>query len=426
MSRLFPLCILAVCAVCARAEKLSLPEARAEAIHAHPRITVAELQARAAHEQVIEARSGYMPNVILNATGVDTGEQVTRIAAGSMSNSQLYDRVGVGASVSQTITDFGRTGNLTASAKERFQAAKENVSATRAQIILAVDRAYYSALAASAIEKVAEQTLAARRLFFQRTQSLATNRLRSELDVRFSQVSMGEAKLLADDAANNLQGSLATLASLLGRRTMNGVQLTSTASAIPVLPPRPEVLINDALDHRPEILAQRALVRSDQDLAQAARDQRLPNVAAVGAVGVVPEGSSTHFEHNYAAVGVNVSLPIFTGGMYYARQKEAELRAAATKAALRDLENNVIRDVQLAWYAAEHAKERLSLTADLLENASAAHTLAQDRFDQGLSSIIELNQSEIEQTNAQIAHASADFDYRIACEYLAYQVGDTL
>jgi outer membrane protein len=426
MTRSLSFLLLAFSAVALRAETLTLADARAEAIRVHPRITVAELQARSAHEEVIAARAGYLPTLALNATGVDTGEQVTRVAAGSLSNSQLYDRVGVGATISQTITDFGRTGNLTASAKERSAAAKENVIATRAQIILAVDRAYFSALAASAIEKVAEQTLSTRKLFYQRTESLANNRLRSELDVRFAQVSVGEAKLLADDAANNLHGALASLASLLGRHTLNGVTLAPAPSFNLNLPTEAEPLIAEALDHRPEILAQRSLVKADRDLARAARDQRLPTIAAVGAVGVVPEGSAQHFEHDYAAVGVNVNLPLFTGGLYYAREKEAELREAATEASLRDLENNVIRDVQLAWFAAQHAHERLSLTASLLENANAAHQLAQSRFDQGLSSIIELNQAEIAQTNAQIAHASAEFDYRISREFLAYQVGEPL
>ena len=50
----------------------------------------------------------------------------------------------------------------------------------------------------------------------------------------------------------------------------------------------------------------------------------------------------------YGAVGVNVNIPIFNGGLFKARQTEAELRAKAAQQNVNDLENRVARDVRVA------------------------------------------------------------------------------
>jgi outer membrane protein len=246
--------------------------------------------------------------------------------------------------------------------------------------------------------------------------------MKSELDVRFAQVGVSEARLLIDKADDDWQSALATLANLLGQRATVSAELIEESLSPDVLPPDPEPLTDLALRQRPELLRQRSERDSAQNLARAARDSRLPTVSALGAAGIVPVHDE-HFEHTYAAVGVNVNLPLFAGGLYRARQREAELAASDADASLQEAENNVIRDVRLAWLEARHAHERIALTASLLENTSAALDLAQVRFAQGLSSIIELNQAELAEVSAEIAHTNAEYDYRMRRDILDYQTG---
>jgi outer membrane protein len=401
---------------------LSLAEARDLALKTHPGITYAELRALAAKEQITEVRSGYLPLVAANATAVGTGETVTRLSAGSLSNSQIYDHVGVGATLSQLITDFGRTANLTGAAKLHARAADANVQVVRAQLLLAVDTAFLNALEARAVRAVAAKTLANRQLLFDQIGALAKNQLKSELDVRFAQVGVGEARLLVDKADDDWQSSLATLANLMGQRPMITAELLEVPSPTDDLPADPEPLVDLALRDRPELLGQRSERDAAQDIAQAAKDARLPTLSALGSAGIVPV-RNVHFEQNYAAAGVNLNLPLFTGGLYRARQREAEFQAGAATAALSEMENNIIRDLRLAWLEAGHARERIALTASLLESATSALDLAHARFDQGLSSIVELNQSELAQVSAEIAHTNAEYEYRVRRDILNYQIG---
>ena len=120
---------------------------------------------------------------------------------------------------------------------------------------------------------------------------------------------------------------------------------------------------------------------------------------------------------------MNINVPVFNGHLFSARRSEAELRAQAAAQNLRDLENRVARDIQIAWLNASTAFERLGLTAQLLEQASLAMDLAQSRYDLGLSSIVELSQAQLNKTSAEIASASAKYDYQLLRAVLEYQAG---
>jgi outer membrane protein len=49
--------------------------------------------------------------------------------------------------------------------------------------------------------------------------------------------------------------------------------------------------------------------------------------------------------------------------------------------------------------------------------------LAQARYDNALGSIVELNQAQLNQTSAEIAAASAKYDYLSARSQLSYAMG---
>ena len=140
-------------------------------------------------------------------------------------------------------------------------------------------------------------------------------------------------------------------------------------------------------------------------------------------MGVTPYHQSG-INDRYVAVGVNVNVPIMNGNLFAARHAEAVLaRAGRRRQRLRDLENQVSRDVQIAWLNARTAFQRLDLTNQLLAQASQARDLAQSRYDLGLSSIVELSQAQLNETQAQLEQASAKYDYQVQMAALGFQMG---
>jgi outer membrane protein len=173
---------------------------------------------------------------------------------------------------------------------------------------------------------------------------------------------------------------------------------------------------------RPEIQALQDEQDAAQRFARAQEDARLPTVAAVGVAGASPIHDN-RMPNDYAAGSIQVSLPIFAGGLYVARQHEAELRASGDAELLRSLEDNVIRDVRIAWLNLNNARERLQTTEQLVDEANQAFELAQARYKVGSSSIVELSQAQLELTSAQIDETNARYDVLIQEANLTYQIG---
>ena len=72
---------------------------------------------------------------------------------------------------------------------------------------------------------------------------------------------------------------------------------------------------------------------------------------------------------------------------------------------------------------AQTAYERLDLTAKLLEQATLTASLARERYNLGLSSIVELSQAELNQTAAEIRATAARYDYLLQLSIVDYQAG---
>jgi outer membrane protein len=419
------LCISAVLTRGAATNSLSLDEARDLALKHHPRITAAELTAMAAKENVIEARAAYLPGVTANATAVGTTqEENTRIGAGALSNPAIFDRAAVGVVISQLITDFGRTANLTSSAKLRTKASEEAAANTKTQVLLLTDTAYFEGLRAAAVLNVAQQTLATRQVLLEQVSALASNKLKSELDLNFARVSLDEARLLKLQAESEVHASDERLAMLTGLGQDVHFDLQDVNAKTNALPDASS-LVQDALSNRPELLQLEFEVRSAQKFAKAEKEAGYPTLSALGAVGIIPIRDPAHFNQDYVVGGVNLSIPVFAGGLYSARAKEANYKAEAVEELLKARQEEVIRDVRIAALTVNTAGERIGVAERMVQHAEQAYSLAEAKYQFGSASIVELSQAELSKTLAQIEAASARYNYQIQLANLRFQTGFT-
>jgi outer membrane protein len=398
---------------------LSVKDAQALALKNNPQISVARLNALASQQVTREARSSLWPTANVDLTGVDANPG-SRITAGALNNPTVYQRAAAGAFVSQLITDFGRTTNLVASANLAAKAENQNALATKEQILLAVDQAFYNALQTQAVLTVAQQTVKDRQTVSDQVGALFRSKLKSELDFSFANVNLAQAKLLLLDAENNVNGAQAALSAVLGFQSLQNVQLAEDTSAM--APPAENVddLIALAFTMRPEILALEFQSESARKFQKAEGDLLLPDIRALGAVGDTPVRNPV-ISSWYGAVGVNIDIPVFNGFLYTARAREASLRSQAAQERLRDLRDRIARDVRTSWLNAKTAYDRLAVTQQLLDQANLALNLAQARYKLGLGSIVELSQAQLQQTQAQISDVGAGYDYRLALAVLQYQ-----
>jgi outer membrane protein len=418
--RPFAASALLCAALWAQAPVVPLAQAEQTALRNHPRIAAAALEAEASGFAVDQVRAAYGPALSGNVTGVGT-EHGSVLSAGAVTTSSIYSRGASGIVASQLLTDFGRTGSLERSAQLRNASRNQNVADTRAQILIEVQQAYYQALASESILKVAQATLDLRRLTLRQVAALARSSLRSTVDVGFAQVNVSQAELDMFRAENDTRAGHARLSAAMGYPSDQPFELADEPLP-PPLDSGDNGLVAQAIRQRPDLAALRLNRDALASYAEAEKRLRNPTVTAAAVAGAAPVRDD-RLVRNYAAAGVNMSIPVLNGGLFKARREEAESHAAAADKAVEDLTVRIARDVRVAWLDATDAFRRLDVTARMVAEADEALRLAQARYDNALGSIVELNQAQWNQTSAQIAAASAKYEYLSRRAALNYALG---
>lgn len=402
-------------------EPLTLAEAKRIALQNNPQIDSARLIALAAGQGPAQFRSGLLPVLSLNATGAGATPD-SRLGAGVLNNPVIYSRFATGFSVSQLLYDFGRTARLVESSSLRARAEQANVQTSQAFTLLQVTQAYFDALRADAVVRVAERTLQARQLVLEQVTALTDAQLKSSLDQSFAEVRVSEARLLLETARNQRAAADAELSLAQGYTTPRRFAVAEE-STLPIFESNAATLAAQAAQGRPELANRRLELEAALQFAAAERALRLPSISAVGSAGFMPAHVEGIRRSEYAAAGLNINVPFLNGGLYKARQAEAELRAQAARQRVRELENRILRDVTVAVLNTTSARERFALSERLVAQATEALSLAQSRYELGLSSIVELSQAQLDQTQAELQQTAARYDFQLQRSVLDYQIG---
>jgi outer membrane protein len=399
-------------------------EAEQIALKNNPRITASHLLALAAGQVTRETRAGELPQISAALTA-EKAEDASRISSGGLTDSRLYTHAGGGGSLTQLITDFGHTQRLVATNRLQQKAQDQTTLATEQDVLLATDEAFYRLLNAQSLLDVAKATVAARGNVQNLTQALTKNALKSDLDLNIASADLAQSQLLLLDAENGEGSSSAVLASLLGAPADTMYHAVEDSNAAP--PPDPDsskILNAGAQDQRPDLKALQLNAQAYREFARAQQLQHLPTLSALAIGGITPVSPDGIFvPHWYAAGGVNLSMPVFTGFRISAQTEEARLREKSTEKQAQDLSDTIARDVRVSVLNAQTAFKRIGVAEQFRDQSAQAFALAQTRYKLGLSSIVELSQAQLQSTQAAVAAVNARYDYLLALRTLDYARG---
>jgi outer membrane protein len=396
------------------------------ALKNNPSITASHLLALAAGQVTRETRSGELPQIsaAITATKAEDG---SRIGAGAVTDSRLYTHAGTGGSLSQLITDFGHTRELVATNKLQQKAQDQSALATEQDVLLATDQAFYRLLNAQSLLDVAKATVATRGDVQNLTAALTKSALKSDLDLNIASADLSQAQLLELDAENGVASASAALAAVLAAPADTLYQAIEDSENAPPPPPSPDssaAIDTSAQAQRPDLQALRFNAAADQKFATAQQLQHLPTISALAIGGITPVAPDGVFVPNwYAAGGVNLTLPLFTGFRIDAQTQEARLRQKAAEKEAQELSDTIARDVRVALLNAQTAFRRIAVADQFRKQTAQALSLAQTRYKLGLSSIVELSQAQLQSTQAAVAAVNARYDYLLSLRSLDYARG---
>jgi outer membrane protein TolC len=388
------------------AAPLTLTEALATALKNHPLTVEARENLNGAEARTGQALANYYPQISIAAdwskgrSFLTASESVKSI---EVQSDALY--------LKQTIYDFGRTAGAVEAARGNSAAAAELLAVTRQDAAFRVRAAYYLVLAAEKQIVAVRETVLAREEVYRQARGFFTEGIRAKVDVARAEADMHAARTLLIRAENNLEIAKLELANAMGVSALEGRMPVEPGIAAAEVPER-SMVRQEALANRAELKRLNALKEAAAGNLKTARSGYFPILSGTASVGYAdkdfPPGG------NVWAVGLNLTVPIFSGFSTVELVKEAVSSLRAVEARENDLRLQIGKDVESAWLGVREASARIVSTEKEESAARENRALSMGRYQEGVGNIIEVTDAQSQALAAETAHIQAFYDYHTA------------
>lgn len=397
------------------ASPLTLEAALAIALKNHPQVIEARENLNGAEARTGQALANYYPQLNIAADWSKGRSFLTPIEAVKQTEVQtdaIYLR--------QTIYDFGRTSGAVDAARGNNAAAAETLAVTRQDIAYRVRAAFYLLLAAEKQANAVKETVRAREEVYRQAEEFFREGIRAKVDVTRAEANMFAAKTALIRAENNLELARVELANAMGVPSLETGTVVEPAAAIDTEPERSRVE-QEALTNRAELKRLNALKSSAAAGLKTARSGYLPILSGTASAGYAdrefPPGRTVW------GVGLNLTIPLFSGFSTVQQEKEAVALLRAVEAQQNNQRLQIVRDVESSWLGVREATARIASTEKEVAAAGENQALAMGRYQEGVGSIIEVTDAQSQALDAETAHIQAVYDYYTASARLDRAVG---
>ena len=228
------------------------------------------------------------------------------------------------------------------------------------------------------------------------------------------------ARVEAERLAKSARGALAVAIGSPADQTLK-LAAEPVPAEVPALTGRMAELIAEAARQRPDLAAARAQRDAAEADVTVARAVGRPSISIAAGRTLIDTTGLPH--QNYSGIGVNVTVPIFTGFNvgYGVRQAQAALEGR--EASAEQVRLAVSLDVWNAYYALNAANEQLSTTATLSKTAEKNQEVALGRYQSGVGTILDLLTAQSGAANARQLRINAELGWQVARAQLALALG---
>jgi outer membrane protein TolC len=334
------------------------------------------------------------------------------------------NQVNLGLSLSQTVFSGGRVQAQNRIADAARETAEIGFRSARAQLALDVTQAYYDAqltdrllaIARASLDQ-AETTLTQVRLAEEVGNQPEFELLRAQV-TRDTQQPVVIQRTADRDLAHMRLKQLLDLALDAPLELTTDLDRDAMETVVPVVARALDLELDTTVDARAPVRQAAKAVDVQQDLVRVARAQRLPSLQVSSQYGRVAYPSDgfpgwNDFRTNWT-VSASASVPLFTGGRIRGDEMVAE-------ANLREARERLDMTRELAALDNRNAVERLRAaeatwraSAGTVQQAVKAYSIAEIRFQEGISTQLELNDSRLVMQQARANRVLASRDLQVA------------
>ncbi len=409
---------------------LTLKQAIGQALQKHPSLTRLNETHQAAESREKAEASSFLPRLTLEAVEKDGPSGAPGFGFNGLVNSTVTRHTGASLVLSQTLYDFGRTLAKTRSRRFAALSAGADEQGQRAYVVLGVYQSYNNALLAQKQVQLAQQNIRTRELTVKQAQARFDAGLTSRVDVGLAKVGLAEAQVGLVNAQNAVLQAFADLDAAMGvpagAETYTLEENPTNLPTDAVLSSKPEQEIALALTQRAEMKSVDAQVRAAEETIRAARTGEMPVLRGLASAGYLNVAPGQFGDNHEYAIGLGLSVPLYTGGQVQAEIADAWHQAAALRA-LREEQAQTIRlQVTRARLTLTSLAQSRQAVAEQLRQAQDSLRLATDRYQEGLGNFLELQQAQLAFLTADERATRLRYETVVAQAALRYALGTLL
>ncbi|WP_394730272.1 TolC family outer membrane protein [Altererythrobacter sp. GH1-8] len=400
----------ALVALPAQAE--TLRDALVMAYNTSPALKAAQADLRATDENVVINEAQGLPRVDVTANHIEF------VKTSPNSFTAPERRFQIGPDLQIPIYSGGATRNAIKASKGRVDAGQADLRGTEGGVFLQVVAAYMDVLRTEALValntnqvEVLTVNLEATRDRFQIGELTRTDVAQSE-----SRLAQARGNLMA--AQSNLIGARETYIQLVGKAPGD----LETPPPLPGLPDTVGDAVVIALENNPDLIAAKARAKAAGFESEVAGSGRLPTVSGFASYDYAdyfgtlggPIAADLLQTERTANVGVQVTIPIFQGGLPAARQRQAFARETAALETVVAVERDVIRETRAAYAYWQAANAIIKSAEAAVEAAELSLEGVRAENSIGNRSILDVLNAEQELVLAQSQLVTATRDAYVA------------
>ena len=326
------------------------------------------------------------------------------------------------------------TPNRISQARLNLEAATADLEKARDDIRVAVARAYVQILYNYEIVDVARQQISIDSLQVARLEGMMASGKASSAQVSQQKASLAQSQVTLVQAENNLRVAILDLAQLLEFPIWEGFEVV-----------RPDVQVDDFYLGHPDDIYDEACGLRPAIRAEQLRLDASEKTIAIAKAGYMPSlslsaGLGTNYYSNYGGkgfwdqmndnfsqyIGLSLNIPIFNKFSTRNQVRSAELNRTAQKVRLRQVQQQLYKEIQQAWNGAVAARAKYDASMMAADAAQDAFDLVQAKYENGKATITEFNESRSQMLKTRSDAIQATYEYVFQTRLVNFYRGGTI
>ena len=317
-----------------------------------------------------------------------------------------------------------------------LKAATEDLEKAKEDMSVSVAQAYVQILYNMELMDVALNQVTIDSLQVERLTSMLENGKASPAQLAQQKATLGQSRLSATQARNNLNLSLLDLSQLLELPNPEGFSIVRPAVPIDgILLGNPEEIYAEAVENKPSIKAEMFRLDATDFTIKSAKGAFLPSISANGGLGsnyytMSAAPSATFMEqikHNFSQyLGISLSVPIFSGFQNRNQVRMAELSRTNQMLQLENTKKTLYKEIQQAYYNAVASADKYRSSADAQASAQESFELMKAKYENGKANITEFNEARDNWLKAESDLLRSRYEYLYSAKLLDFYRGRPL